>query len=74
MVAQEKWEDFTRYKKAMFARTHTEISPWVIVRSPEREKSRIEAMKYILSLVEYAGKSPDLSAPNTEEIFSYKPY
>lgn len=74
MIAQEKWEDFTQYKKDMFARTHTSISPWVIVRSPEREKSRIEAMKYVLSLVDYEGKAAELLAPSEEEVFGYRPY
>jgi polyphosphate kinase 2 len=74
MVAQEKWEDFTKYKKAMFNRTHTEISPWVIVRSTERERSRIEAMKYVLSLIDYDGKSPDLELPKEDELFRYEPY
>lgn len=74
MVAQEKWEDFTRYKKAMFAQTHTDTNPWVIVRSKEREKSRIEAMKYVLSLVDYEGKSSDLLVPDGKEVFTFRPY
>jgi len=74
LVAQEKWEEFTKYKKAMFARTNTTISPWVIIRSTEREKSRIEAMKYILSLIDYDGKATTLLAPNEEEVFKYRDY
>ena len=74
LVAQEKWEDFTKYKKAMFEYTNTTISPWIIVRSPERERSRIEAMKYILSLVDYEGKSANLTPPKEHELFSYRPY
>jgi len=74
LAAQEKWEDFSHYKNEMFTKTHTEISPWIIVRASEREKSRIEAMRYVLSLIDYADKSPDLSAPNDKELFPYRPY
>jgi len=73
-VAQEKWEDFTHYKKQMFSRTHTPINPWIIVRASEREKGRIEAMRYLLSLIDYADKSPDLKLPNDKELFRYRPY
>jgi len=54
--------------------TRAVVSPWIIVRASEREKSRIEAMRYVLSLIDYADKSPDLSAPNDKELFPYRPY
>ena len=68
MAAQEKWEDFTVYKEAMFNQTSSHKSPWVIVSGAQREFMRIEAMKYILSLFDYTDKSDLVKAPNSTAI------
>jgi len=71
LAAQEKWQDFTRYKDAMFNKTSTDASPWIIVRGKEREYMRIEAMKYMLSLFEYENKSELISMPNESAVRIY---
>lgn len=71
LAAQEKWQDFTKYKEAMFKRTHTTHSPWIIVRGAKREKMRIEAMRYILSLYDYEGKSDQLTLPSSDAILQF---
>lgn len=47
-LAQERFAEVTRYKDAMFARTHSERSPWVIVDGRDRLRARMEAMRYVL--------------------------
>lgn len=69
LAAQEKWEEFTRYKTIMFDRTSTDVSPWVIVRCTEREDSRIQAMRYVLSLFDYTEKSGHVLAPDPSSLF-----
>lgn len=54
--ATELWNKFTRYKEAMFSRTHTTYSPWVIVKSDNKKIARLESIRYVLSLMEYDGK------------------
>ncbi len=54
--AQEKWDDFTKYKDLMFKRTSTQNSPWVIVKGNDKDRARKEAMKYVLSKIEYNQK------------------
>ena len=71
LAAKEKWEDFTRYKEIMFRRTHSKSSPWIVVRGEKREFMRIQAMRYILSLYDYEGKSPNLLPPSRENIIPY---
>jgi polyphosphate kinase len=67
--AQELWNAYTRYKELMFSRTHTSFSPWIIVRANNKMKARLESMRYVLSITDYAGKeSADISLypdPNT---------
>lgn len=74
LAAQEKWEDFTYYKNQMFKKTHTNYSPWIIVRGKEREDSRVQAMRYILSLVDYKNKKEGLALPENDKIFKYRHY
>lgn len=54
--AQGLWDDYTRYKEAMFSRTHTSFSPWIIVQANDKRKARLESMRYVLSLFDYENK------------------
>ncbi len=73
LAAQEKWEEFTAYKNKMFAQTHTEHCPWLIVRGDDREDSRIESIRYVLSLIDYEDKSPELTGPSANKVFKWCP-
>ena len=54
--AQSLWDTYTRYKKEMLSRTHTSFSPWIIVRANNKKQARLESIRYLLSLLPYAGK------------------
>lgn len=54
--AQDLWDDYTRYKEVMFSRTHTSFSPWLIVKANNKRRARLESMRYVLSVIDYAGK------------------
>ncbi len=53
---QELWDDYTHYKEQMFSKTHTNFSPWMIVKTNEKRKARLESMRYVLSQFDYDGK------------------
>lgn len=55
-LAQEKWNQFTHYKEEMFKRTHSEESPWVIVKGNDKTTARIESIRYVLSQCQYPRK------------------
>jgi polyphosphate kinase 2 len=54
--AQELWDAYTRYKETVLSRTHTSFSPWVIVKANSKRLARLESIRYVLSLIDYAGK------------------
>lgn len=54
--ATEMWDKYTHYKEAMFSRTHTTYSPWVIINSDNKKTARLECMRYVLSTLEYDDK------------------
>jgi polyphosphate kinase len=69
--AQDRWDDFTRQKYEMIKRTHTSHAPWTIVRSNNKYKARINAMKVILNSVPYERLNPELDfVPDPEIIIS----
>lgn len=54
--AQDLWDAYTKHKETVFARTHTSFSPWIIVKANDKKRARLESIRYLLSLMDYAGK------------------
>jgi polyphosphate kinase 2 len=73
--AQSLWDQYTKYKEAMFSRTHTSFSPWIIVRANDKRRARLESLRYVLSTLPYSGKDAakvDLR-PDPNVIVPYDP-
>ena len=51
--SQRLWDDYSLAKFMMLTATHTETAPWTIVKSDNKKKARINAIKHILNFVEY---------------------
>ena len=56
LKGQELWDRYTRYKEEMFSKTHTNFSPWMIVKTNDKKEARLESMRYVLSQFDYSGK------------------
>ncbi len=54
---QRLWDEYTKYKELMFSKTHTDFSPWIIVKTNDKRTARLESMRYVLSQFDYEGKS-----------------
>ena len=52
----DKWEAYTEAKEAMFRRTDTDVAPWTTVKSNDKKRARINAMRHFLSRFDYEGK------------------
>ena len=52
----DKWDDYTEAKEAMFFYTDTADAPWVIVKSNDKKRARLNAMRHFLSTIDYPGK------------------
>lgn len=71
LQAQDRWDDFTEMKYQMLRRTHTNTAPWTIIRSNNKHKARLNAMKVILNSVEYERLDPELDfVPDPEIVIS----
>ncbi|WP_436756857.1 polyphosphate kinase 2 [Streptosporangium sp. V21-05] len=56
----DKWEDYTAAKEDMFVNTDTEEAPWTVIKSNDKKRARIEAMRHVLSLFEYDNKDHEI--------------
>ncbi|MCG3749223.1 MULTISPECIES: polyphosphate kinase 2 [unclassified Amycolatopsis] len=52
----DKWDDYTAAKEAMFLRTDNDHAPWITIKSNDKKRARINAMRYFLSRFDYEGK------------------
>ncbi len=59
LASLDRWDDYTTAKEAMFFYTDTADAPWTVVKSNDKKRARVEAMRWVLSRFEYTGKDPD---------------
>ncbi len=52
----EKWNDYTEAKEAMFFYTDTADAPWVVVKSDDKKRARLNCMQHLLFSTPYEGK------------------
>ena len=60
IASLDRWDDYTEAKEAMFFYTDTADAPWTVIKSNDKKRARIEAMRHVLSQFEYANKDADL--------------
>jgi polyphosphate kinase 2 len=52
----DKWDDYTAAKEAMIRRTDTEWAPWTSIKSNDKKRARVNAMRHFLAQFDYDGK------------------
>ncbi len=67
LQAQDLWDEFSEKKYEMLRRTNSKSAPWYIVRSDNKHKARIEAVKIILNSVDYDKRNYALNFEPDEE-------
>ena len=69
--SKDKWEEYTEAKEAMFLLTDTEVAPWTIIKSDDKKRARINAMRHVLNLLDYEGKDDSVAhAPDPSIVAS----
>ena len=56
IASLSKWEEYTEARDDMFKYTHTDITPWTVIKSNDKRRARIEAIRNVLLAFEYKGK------------------
>ena len=60
LASLDKWQEYTEAKEAMFFYTDTAHAPWTVIKSNDKKRARIEAMKWVLRHFDYPGKDSKL--------------
>lgn len=53
----ERWDQYTEAKLKMLRKTDIPESPWIIVRSDDKKRARLNAMRYLLEQFDYSDKN-----------------
>jgi polyphosphate kinase 2 len=64
----DKWEAYTEAKEAMFHYTDTAQAPWTVVKSNDKKRARLEAIKHVLAKFDYDGKDEKVIGEPDEAI------
>jgi polyphosphate kinase 2 (PPK2 family) len=56
----DKWDAYTDAKQEVFRRTDTDVAPWMTVKSNDKKRARVNAMRYFLSRFDYEDKNEDV--------------
>lgn len=51
------WDDYSAAIAETFQRSHSETAPWTVVRSDDKRRARLAAIRLVLSQIEYDGRS-----------------
>ena len=66
---QEKWDEFTEMKYQMLKQTHNHTSPWAVIRSNEKHRAHLNAIKSILNKVDYENRNMSLDYTVDADIY-----
>ena len=76
LASLDKWDEYTAAKQAMFFHTDTADAPWTVIKSDDKKRARLNALRHILDHLPYANKdetiaiSPDpLIVGNAGELY-----
>ncbi|MGI9482629.1 MAG: polyphosphate kinase 2 [Hyphomicrobiales bacterium] len=71
-----KWDEYTMAIHDMFGHSHTDFAPWTVIKSNDKKRARLNALRVFLTNLDYDGKdekaipAPDkkIAGPGTDYI------
>ncbi|MFC1408154.1 polyphosphate kinase 2 [Streptacidiphilus sp. N1-12] len=60
LASLDRWDEYTAAKVAMFRETDTEHAPWTVVKSNDKKRARVEAMRSVLARFDYTDKDAEV--------------
>jgi polyphosphate kinase len=64
----DRWNAYTEAKVAMFRSTDTAAAPWTVVKSNDKKRARIEAMRSVLDRFDYTDKDHEIVAKPDSQV------
>jgi polyphosphate kinase 2 len=60
LASLQRWDEYTEAKEAMFFYTDTADAPWTVVKSNDKKRARLEAMRHVLGRFAYDNKDVEV--------------
>jgi polyphosphate kinase 2 len=60
LASLDKWDSYTAAKETMFRHTDTDRAPWTVVKSNDKKRARLEAMRHVLAAADYDDKDTEI--------------
>jgi len=68
LASLSKWDEYTSAREEMFDRTHTQSAPWTVIRSNDKRRARLNAIRHVLANIDYEDKDLKIVARPDPEI------
>lgn len=63
IASLDRWDDYTAAIEEMFRKTESPVAPWTIIRSDDKRRARLNAIRVFLHSIEYAEKDEEQIGP-----------
>ena len=63
IASLDRWDDYTAAIEEMFRKTESPLAPWTIIRSDDKRRARLNAIRVFLHSIEYAEKDEEQIGP-----------
>ncbi|MEO1065946.1 MAG: polyphosphate kinase 2 [Pseudomonadota bacterium] len=73
LKALDKWDDYAAARDKMLEATHSPHAPWTIVRSNDKRRARLNAVRYVLGQINYEGRDDDVIGDLDPKILGFGP-
>ena len=61
LASLDKWDEYTKAKEAMFFHTDTADAPWTVIKSDDKKRARINAIRHVLNAIPYDSKDEKIA-------------
>lgn len=63
-----RWDAYSTAIKETFDRSHRARTPWTVIRSDDKKRARLAALKAVLQGIDYAGKDSNIASAPDDQI------
>ena len=56
LASRTKWDEYTDAREDMFKHTNTASNPWILIKSDDKKRARINCMRFFLANLDYPDK------------------
>jgi len=71
-VAQEKWDEYSRARDEMLARTHTAVAPWTVVHTDKKKEARVNIMRHLLKALAPKDVAKAVAKPDPKVLYPFE--